>query len=49
MCLCRHGGHCGFVGPQGADDDGYWAEKQIVDFMARVAAAPRADAVAVAT
>jgi predicted alpha/beta-fold hydrolase len=33
--LCRHGGHCGFVGPRGAgDDDGYWAEHQIVAFAA---------------
>jgi uncharacterized protein len=31
--ICRHGGHCGFVGPRsGEDDDGYWAENQIVDF-----------------
>jgi predicted alpha/beta-fold hydrolase len=34
--LCRHGGHCGFVGPRnGAHDDGYWAEGQIVDFVER--------------
>jgi predicted alpha/beta-fold hydrolase len=32
--LCRHGGHCGFVGPaNGHDDDGYWAERQIVRFV----------------
>jgi predicted alpha/beta-fold hydrolase len=32
--ICRYGGHCGFVGPRsGADDDGYWAETQIVDFV----------------
>jgi predicted alpha/beta-fold hydrolase len=30
-----HGGHCGFVGPASAGDDGYWAERQIVDFVAR--------------
>jgi len=36
--LCEHGGHCGFVGPRSAIDDGYWAEKQIVDFVAREAA-----------
>ena len=33
--LSAHGGHCGFVGPASGDDDGYWAENQIVDFMAR--------------
>jgi uncharacterized protein len=31
--LCRHGGHCGFIGSPQADDDGYWAEKQIVEFV----------------
>jgi uncharacterized protein len=33
--ICRHGGHCGFVGVRnGGEDDGYWAETQIVDFVA---------------
>ena len=33
--ICRHGGHCGFVGQRnGGDDDGYWAENQIVEFVA---------------
>jgi uncharacterized protein len=36
--VCAHGGHCGFVGPSSADDDGYWAERQIVEFVARHAA-----------
>jgi predicted alpha/beta-fold hydrolase len=32
--VCAHGGHCGFVGPHdGGDDDGYWAESRIVDFV----------------
>jgi len=31
--ICEHGGHCGFVGPGSGDDDGYWAERQIVDFV----------------
>jgi predicted alpha/beta-fold hydrolase len=35
--MSAHGGHCGFVGARSADDDGYWAEKQIVDFVERVA------------
>jgi predicted alpha/beta-fold hydrolase len=36
LAICRHGGHCGFVGPAAAEDDGYWAETQIVDFVARI-------------
>ena len=35
VCACRHGGHCGFVGPAAGEDDGYWAETQIVDFITR--------------
>jgi predicted alpha/beta-fold hydrolase len=35
--LCAHGGHCGFVGPKAADDDGYWAENQIVAFVRALA------------
>ena len=35
--ICRHGGHCGFVGVRnGGEDDGYWAENQIVEFVARL-------------
>lgn len=33
--LCRHGGHCGFIGPGNGMDDGYWAERQIVEFAER--------------
>lgn len=33
LMLSRHGGHCGFVGPASGEDDGYWAEDQIVDFV----------------
>jgi predicted alpha/beta-fold hydrolase len=37
VLVTRHGGHCGFLGsPNGDGDDGYWAERQIVDFAARV-------------
>jgi predicted alpha/beta-fold hydrolase len=32
--LSPHGGHCGFVGPRAGEDDGYWAEDQIVEFFA---------------
>ena len=30
--VCEHGGHCAFVGPSAPGDDGYWAERAIVDF-----------------
>jgi hypothetical protein len=33
--ICAHGGHCGFVGPSSGEDDGYWAENRVVDFIAR--------------
>jgi hypothetical protein len=32
--ICRHGGHCGFVGQSSDGNDGYWAEDQIVEFVA---------------
>jgi hypothetical protein len=44
--LCAHGGHCGFVGPRRGDDDGYWAEGAIVDFVERHAASRASAAVA---
>jgi len=31
--LSTHGGHCGFVGPARGEDDGYWAENEIVQFV----------------
>lgn len=32
--ITRHGGHCGYVGRStGPDDDGYWAERTVVDFV----------------
>jgi uncharacterized protein len=41
--ISAHGGHCGFVGERAGDDDGYWAESQIVEFVARqVASSPPA-------
>lgn len=30
--VTSHGGHCGFVGEAG-EDDGYWAERVVVDFV----------------
>jgi predicted alpha/beta-fold hydrolase len=35
LAICDHGGHCGFVGQPSGEDDGYWAEGQIVDFVLR--------------
>ncbi len=37
VAICEHGGHCGFVGPASAEDDGYWAENQIVEFVGSLA------------
>ena len=37
LVVTKHGGHCGFLAASsGPDDDGYWAERQIVDFASRV-------------
>jgi predicted alpha/beta-fold hydrolase len=36
LTICEHGGHCGFVGPSSAGDDGYWAENEIVEFVERL-------------
>ena len=33
VAICEHGGHCGFVGPATGEDDGYWAENRIVEFV----------------
>jgi len=39
--ISAHGGHCGFIGPSTAGDDGYWAETEIVDFVANTASGAR--------
>jgi len=39
--ISPHGGHCGFVGPRSATDDGYWAESQIVSFVEKLATRSR--------
>ena len=31
--LTPHGGHCGFVEESGNGYDGYWAEREIIEFM----------------
>jgi predicted alpha/beta-fold hydrolase len=38
LVVTRHGGHCGFVSANRADgdDDGYWAERRIVEFAEEV-------------
>jgi uncharacterized protein len=33
LYVSKHGGHCGFVGPGSATEDGYWAEASIVGFV----------------
>lgn len=35
LVVTEHGGHCGFLGPASGADDGYWAERTIVEFAAR--------------
>ena len=31
--VTEHGGHCGFIGGPGTEDDGYWAELSIVRYV----------------
>jgi len=31
LIVTPHGGHCGFVSDASGDDDGYWAERTIVE------------------
>jgi len=35
VVITRHGGHCGFIEAARDGYDGYWAEREIVDFAAR--------------
>jgi hypothetical protein len=43
--LTTHGGHCAFVAePTGTEDDGYWAERRIMEFASYVLDERRADA-----
>lgn len=37
LIVTRHGGHCGFLTRASRDDDGYWAERQVLRFAMRVA------------
>jgi len=34
LCVTRHGGHCGFIEAARNGYDGYWAEEQIIEFVA---------------
>ena len=36
VIVTKHGGHCGFAAEANGNDDGYWAETQIVEFAERV-------------
>ena len=41
LVVTPHGGHCGFLGDRTAgDEDGYWAERQIVEFARRTTSRP---------
>ena len=33
VALTDHGGHCGFVEERAGDYDGYWAEREVVEFL----------------
>jgi uncharacterized protein len=33
LAVCEHGGHCGFVAAAAGENDGYWAETEIVEFV----------------
>ena len=35
--VCEHGGHCGFIADRRGEDDGYWAEARIIDFVTGLA------------
>lgn len=36
LIVTPHGGHCGFVANTNGGDDGYWAERQIVEFASLI-------------
>jgi predicted alpha/beta-fold hydrolase len=39
VVITRHGGHCGFITDSANGDDGYWAERQVLQFTRAVTAA----------
>jgi predicted alpha/beta-fold hydrolase len=42
VVVTEHGGHCGFLGVPANGDDGYWAERVIVEFASRQLISPAA-------
>jgi predicted alpha/beta-fold hydrolase len=34
--LTRHGGHCGFMQPETRNEDAYWAENRVMEYLASV-------------
>ena len=38
LAISAHGGHCGFIADASGDNDGYWAESRIVDFVSHQSA-----------
>jgi hypothetical protein len=40
LAITRHGGHCGFIEAARDGYDGYWAEREVVDFASRHVPAP---------
>jgi predicted alpha/beta-fold hydrolase len=42
VVITPHGGHCAFVARGDANDDGYWAEREIVRFVSSRARSPQA-------
>jgi predicted alpha/beta-fold hydrolase len=40
VAVTRHGGHCGFVEERSGSYDGYWAEREVVDFLTSVRGSP---------
>jgi predicted alpha/beta-fold hydrolase len=43
LAISEHGGHCGFVAAASGEDDGYWAENEIVELVKRLATAEGAE------
>ena len=44
VVITEHGGHCGFLATPSDSDDGYWAERAIVDFAVSASISSRAKA-----
>lgn len=44
VLLTTHGGHCGFAAAPDNGDDGYWAERQVIEFVRMATEGPRNEA-----